>query len=321
MAGSLANDKVIIVKNLVKKFGDFTAVDQIKFEVNRGEIFGFLGPNGSGKTTTIRMMLGLLQPTEGEINILGIDVNGSVEGIRRKVGYMSQRFSLYNDLTVVQNLKFYGAAYGLDESKLNVRIGESLEMAGLLGKEQVKTRDLSGGWRQRLALSVAIIHQPEVIFLDEPTAGVDPVSRRTFWDLLYQLVTGGVTVFVTTHYMDEAEHCHRLAFIQEGRLIAYGSPEEIKQDTIKGRVFEIGVDHPGEALALLKKVQKDKPELISEVELYGSLIHLFSDSNQNSERKIKEILKRSKVQVNYMEEIDPSLEDVFISCVHNNKQS
>jgi len=321
MAVSMENNKVIIVKNLVKKFGDFTAVDQIQFVVNRGEIFGFLGPNGSGKTTTIRMMLGLLHPAEGEIKILGMNVDGSVEGIRRKVGYMSQRFSLYNDLTVVQNLKFYGAAYGLVENKLNIRIKESLEMAGLLGKEQVKTRDLSGGWRQRLALSVAIIHQPEVIFLDEPTAGVDPVSRRAFWDLLYSLVADGVTVFVTTHYMDEAEHCHRLAFIQDGRLIAYGSPEEIKQDTIKGRVFEIGVDHPGSALAILKKAQNDHPDTISEVELFGSLIHLFSDWNRNSERKIKEILKRSKILVNYMEEIDPSLEDVFISCVHKNKQS
>jgi ABC-2 type transport system ATP-binding protein len=315
------NEKIIVVNNLVKKFGDFTAVDQVNFEVNRGEIFGFLGPNGSGKTTTIRMMLGLLQPADGEIKILGIDVDGSVEGIRRKVGYMSQRFSLYNDLTVLQNLRFYGAAYGLDESTLKRRTGEALEMAGLVGKEQVKTRDLSGGWRQRLALSVAIIHQPEVIFLDEPTAGVDPISRRAFWDLLYQLVADGVTVFVTTHYMDEAEHCHRLAFIQDGRVIAYGSPEEIKQDTIRGSVFEIGVDTPGEALSAIRLEKDESQGTIREVELYGSLIHVFGQGKAETERQVKEILDRNQIQVNYMEEIDPSLEDVFISCMHQNKQS
>ena len=315
------NDKIISVKNLEKKFGDFTAVDQISFEVNRGEIFGFLGPNGSGKTTTIRMMLGILQPTEGEINILGASISGSAEGIRRKVGYMSQRFSLYNDLTVVQNLRFYGAAYGLGENMLQPQISEALIMAGLVGKEQVKTRDLSGGWRQRLALSVAIIHRPEVIFLDEPTAGVDPVSRRTFWDLLYQLVADGVTVFVTTHYMDEAEHCHRLAFIQDGKIIASGAPEKIKQETIQGKVFEIGAGNPGKALVLLKAEQGEPAGLINEVELYGSLLHLFTDSKGNPEKHVKEILKRNNITVNYMEEIDPSLEDVFISCMNQNKQS
>ena len=321
MAAPMDNEKVIKVSNLVKKFGDFTAVDHVDFEVNRGEIFGFLGPNGSGKTTTIRMMLGLLQPEEGDITILGAQVNGSVEGIRRKVGYMSQQFSLYNDLTVLQNLRFYGAAYGLDQAMLKARIGEALEMAGLLGKEQAKTRDLSGGWRQRLALSVAIIHQPEVIFLDEPTAGVDPVSRRAFWDLLYQLVGDWVTVFVTTHYMDEAEHCHRLAFIQDGKIIAYGSPETIKTDTIRGRVIEIGVDQPGEALLVLRRIQSEQRKLIDEVELYGSLLHVFSDAKPNTKRKINEILKRNNIQVNYMEEINPSLEDVFIACMNQNKQS
>jgi ABC-2 type transport system ATP-binding protein len=316
----MGNEKVISVKNLVKKFGDFTAVDQIDFDVYRGEIFGFLGPNGSGKTTTIRMMLGLLAPTAGEIEVLGVSVNESAGGIRTKVGYMSQRFSLYNDLTVVQNLRFYGAAYGLDDNNLKLRIADSLIMAGLEGKEQVPTRDLSGGWRHRLALSVAIIHKPEVIFLDEPTAGVDPVSRRAFWDLLYQLVADGVTVFVTTHYMDEAEHCHRLAFIQDGRIIAYGAPEQIKQDTIQGSVFEVGVADPAAALTLLREAKDQNRVDILDVELYGSMLHVFSNGNTRVEKQIRDEFKRSKIKIGYLAEIDPSLEDVFISCMQQNKQ-
>ena len=216
------NNSAITVTNLTKKFGDFTAVDDISFEAKRGEIFGFLGPNGSGKTTTIRMMLGLLTPSAGNIQALGMSVNGNQAEFQRRVGYMSQRFSLYNDLTVLQNLQFYGAAYGLDNHTLKERIQDALVMAGLKGRENTKTRDLSGGWRQRLALNAAVLHRPELLFLDEPTAGVDPISRRAFWDLLYQLVGEGISVFVTTHYMDEAEHCHHLCFIQRGKIIADG---------------------------------------------------------------------------------------------------
>lgn len=314
------NEKVISVTNLVKKFGDFTAVDQVDFEVYRGEIFGFLGPNGSGKTTTIRMMLGLLVPTEGEIEVLGTSVNESAVGIRTKVGYMSQRFSLYNDLTVIQNLRFYGTAYGLSENQLALRIADALNMAGLKGKEHVHTRDLSGGWRQRLALSVAIIHEPEVIFLDEPTAGVDPVSRRAFWDLLYQLVERGVTVFVTTHYMDEAEHCHRLAFLQDGRVIAYGAPEQIKQETIRGSVFEVGVMDPAKALQVLREAIAAGKLDVEEVELYGALLHLVSKGNARTEKQIRNELKRNHIKIDYFEEIEPSLEDVFISCMQKNRQ-
>jgi ABC-2 type transport system ATP-binding protein len=222
----------ISARGLTKRFDDFTAVDKVEFDVHPGEIFGFLGPNGSGKTTTIRMTLGLMRPSQGSIEVLGMPVDGDTTEIRPRVGYMSQRFSLYNDLTVLQNLQFYGKAYGLSNSALDSRIQEALEMSGLVGRERTKTRDLSGGWRQRLSLSAAILHRPEILFLDEPTAGVDPISRRVFWDLLYRQVASGVTVFVTTHYMDEAEHCHRLAFIQRGKLIAYGSPEEIKREKI-----------------------------------------------------------------------------------------
>jgi len=220
------NDSAIVARGLTKRFGNFTAVDGIDFEVRRGEIFGFLGPNGAGKTTTIRMMLGLLKPTAGTVEVLGVSVSKHPEKIRPRIGYMSQRFSLYNDLTVLQNLRFYGRAYGVENDLLKERIQDAIQMAGLEGHERTRTKDLSGGWRQRLALSAAILHRPELIFLDEPTAGVDPISRRAFWNLLYKLVAEGVTVFVTTHYMDEAEHCHRLALIQRGRLIALGSPED-----------------------------------------------------------------------------------------------
>lgn len=313
-------ERVISVNGLVKNFGNFTAVNRISFEVNRGEIFGFLGPNGSGKTTTIRMMLGLMEPTEGEVSVLDIPVGENPARIRKQVGYMSQRFSLYNDLTVLQNLRFYGAAYGIGEKELGMRIDKSLGMAGLAGKENTKTQDLSGGWRQRLALSVAIIHDPEVVFLDEPTAGVDPISRRAFWDLLYRLVAGGVTVFVTTHYMDEAEHCHRLGLIQEGKIIAYGSPEEIKQATIKGSVFEAAVDDPGRAIQVLRKAKEEGGFNINDVELYGSLLHIFTDEDARGDKHIRSLLKRSKIDLSYLEEIAPSLEDVFITCVNQNKQ-
>jgi ABC-2 type transport system ATP-binding protein len=265
-------------------------------------------------------MLGLLEPSEGEIVILNTRVGVGAVGIRRRVGYMSQRFSLYNDLTVLQNLRFYGAAYGLDDQTLGLRIAEALEMAGLTGKQHARTKDLSGGWRQRLALGVAIIHNPEVIFLDEPTAGVDPVSRRAFWDLLYRLVAGGVTVFVTTHYMDEAEHCHRLAFIQDGRLIAYGAPEEIKQSTIKGSVLEIEVSDPGAALQILRSAKEAGKLDAVEIELYGALLHVFSNGNERIEKQIRDILKRGRISVEYLEKIDPSLEDVFIACMNQNKQ-
>jgi ABC-2 type transport system ATP-binding protein len=308
-------EATIKVRGLVKHFGDFPAVAGIDFDVFPGEIFGFLGPNGSGKTTTIRMMLGLLQPTAGEIRVLGIPVIENPEKIRSRVGYMSQRFSLYNDLTVIQNLRFYGRAYGIENAQLNMRIQDALEMAGLKGREHAKTKDLAGGWRQRLALSVAIMHHPEVIFLDEPTAGVDPVSRREFWDLLYELVSGGVTVFVTTHYMDEAEHCHRLAFIQDGKIIAYGVPEEIKKKTMKGQVLEISPSEPTQAITLLEEARRAGKLTIDEVELYGSLVHVFAQDVKAQEKDIKSILGKKKIDLTYSAIIEPSLEDVFIACM------
>jgi ABC-2 type transport system ATP-binding protein len=309
--------KAIAIKaqKLTKQFGDFTAVDGIDFDVRRGEIFGFLGPNGSGKTTTIRMMLGLLQPTEGLVEVLGMRVSEETEKLRPRVGYMSQRFSLYNDLSVIQNLNFYGAAYGLRNSLLQGRIEEALSMAGLEGRENAKTKDLSGGWRQRLALSAAILHRPEVLFLDEPTAGVDPISRRAFWDLLYKLVRDKITIFVTTHYMDEAEHCHRLAFIQHGKIIACGTPSEIKHDMMRGQVLEIAPSDAAKAVKILRGVQKTEELPFEEVELYGSLVHIVAGDITRYKDSIAALLHQSDINPGEMTIIDPSLEDVFIACM------
>lgn len=305
----------IIVKNLTKKFANFTAVNNINFEVHQGEIFGFLGPNGSGKTTSIRMMLGLLQPTSGSVKVLGIDIKNNASKIRPRVGYMSQRFSLYNDLTVMQNLRFYGAAYGLSNENLKSRIDEALEIANLKGHEEEKTKDLSGGWRQRLALSATILHRPDILFLDEPTAGVDPLSRRAFWNLLYQLIADGVTVFVTTHYMDEAEHCHRLAFIQRGEIIAYGTPSEIKNEKTRGDVLEIEPTDTTRAYKILKAAQTDQTIPLEEVELYGTFIHLVAPDIKRHQNAVKNLLKNADIQIKYKSLIEPSLEDIFISAM------
>ena len=223
-----ANNHAVEAIDLTKRFGDFTAVDGVSFTVGRGTIFGFLGPNGAGKTTTIRMLLGLLRPTSGSATVLGFDIVKQTDEVKRRIGYMSQRFSLYDDLTVDENLNFYGRTYGVRGKDLRQRKAFVLEMAGLEGRERELTRNLSGGGTQRLALGTAIIHEPEMLFLDEPTAGVDPISRRAFWDLLYDLAEGGTTIMVTTHYMDEAEHCQKLAFIQRGKIVARGSPGDIK---------------------------------------------------------------------------------------------
>jgi ABC-2 type transport system ATP-binding protein len=306
----------ILVQDLTKRFDDFTAVNGISFDVQRGEIFGFLGPNGSGKTTTIRMMLGLIKPSSGLVKVLGMRVDGDIRKIRPRVGYMSQRFSLYNDLTVRQNLNFYGAAYGLSKSELQTRLKKALSIAGLEGRESIKTKDLSGGWRQRLALSAAILHRPEVLFLDEPTAGVDPLSRRAFWDLLYQLASEGVTVFVTTHYMDEAEHCHRLAFIQHGSLIAYGTSEKIKNTRMRGDVLELEPSDASQAVKVLRAAQNNQTLPIQEVELYGALVHIVAPDIQKHLGAIEQELQRAGIQSGPISVIEPSLEDIFISAMN-----
>jgi len=298
------------VDGLSKKFGDFCAVDGVSFQVRQGEIFGFLGPNGAGKTTTIRMLLGLIKPTGGTAHVLGHDIRGDVRPLRARLGYMSQRFTLYKDLTVDENLTFYGRAYSMSKARLGPRKKAIVEMAGLVGREKSLTRDLAGGWKQRLALGCAIIHEPELLFLDEPTAGVDPVSRRAFWDLLYDLAAGGATVLVTTHYMDEAEHCHRLAFIQGGRIVALGSPSQIKETVMRGQVLEIDCDDPARALMALREIGE-----LEEVALYGALIHVVAEQVSERRTEIAQALRLGGVQVRSMDVIAPSLEDVFISSV------
>jgi len=302
----------IEVTNLTKKFGDFTAVDGVTFNIKRGEIFGFLGPNGAGKTTTIRMLLGLLRPTSGQATVLGYDVAQQTEQIRARIGYMSQRFSLYNDLTVTENLDFYGRTYGVRGEQLQRRKAFVIEMAGLKDRERELTRNLSGGWKQRLALGAAILHEPDILFLDEPTAGVDPISRRAFWDLLYELAEGGTTIFVTTHYMDEAEHCQNLAFIHSGRIIAQGSPEEIKLEQMSGQVLEIDCDQPDIAIQVLRDMG-----VFEEVALYGALIHLIASDVTAYRADIEQRLATAGIQIWGIDVILPSLEDVFIAKVRN----
>jgi ABC-2 type transport system ATP-binding protein len=309
------NPSALIAENLTKTFDRFVAVDHITFSVQRGHIFGFLGPNGSGKTTTIRMFLGLLKPTSGLAEVLGVDMGRHPERIRPQLGYMSQRFSLYNDLTVIENLRFYGRAYGLYGRRLRARIDFALKMADLMGREHMGARNLSGGWRQRLALGAAIMHEPELVFLDEPTAGGDPVSRRAFWDLLYQLAATNTTIFVTTHYMDEAEHCHQLAFIHNGHLIAHGSPSEIKATMMRGQVLEIAPDNAAQAVALLRAAQAGGQLPVDEVALYGSLVHVAGEKITDRQPQIGEILKVGGVNPGSMAVIAPSLEDVFIASV------
>ena len=297
---------------LTKQFDSFTAVDQVSFTVRRGEIFGFLGPNGAGKTTTIRMLLGLIVPTAGRATVLGFDIIRQVGEIQQRIGYMSQRFSLYDDLTVAENLNSFGGTYGVRRKRLQERKAYVLTMAGLHGRENELAGNLSGGWRQRLALGCAILHEPEVIFLDEPTAGVDPISRREFWDLLYDLSDEGRTVFVTTHYMDEAEHCHRLAFIQRGRLVALGSPEEIKTEKMRGQVMEIDCTAPEVAMGVLRNTG-----LFDEVSLYGTLIHVVAEGAEAHRPQVKAALQEAGMEIWSMEVIAPSLEDVFLASVQN----
>ncbi len=300
--------------DLTKQFDGFTAVDSVSFQVNRGGIFGFLGPNGAGKTTTIRMLMGLIKPTHGTATVLGFDLDGSTAELRQRIGYVSQRFSLYNDLTVDENLNFFGRAYGVRGSGLKRRKEEILEMAGLVGQESERTKTLSGGWRQRLALGCAILHQPDLLFLDEPTAGVDPISRREFWELLYILAHQGKTVFVTTHYMDEAEHCHQLGFIQRGRIVALGSPEEIKTEKMPGKVIEIDCAHPSQAMSLLQETHEFK-----DVSLYGAQIHVVAEEAESSILLINHLLSQGEITVTNIAIIPPSLEDVFIANSRENE--
>jgi ABC-2 type transport system ATP-binding protein len=312
----LAPNYAVEVENLTKRFGDFTAVNSVTFNIRQGEIFGFLGPNGAGKTTTIRMLLGLLRPTDGTATVLGYDVARQPEEIRKRIGYMSQRFSLYDDLTVGENLDFYGRTYGVTGAQLRQRKAFVIEMAGLRGRERELTRNLAGGWKQRLALGAAILHEPEMLFLDEPTAGVDPISRRQFWDLLYDLADEGKTILVTTHYMDEAEHCQDLAFIHQGRIVARGAPEAIKITEMEGQVLEIDGAPPDKAMKVLQGLG-----VFDEVSLYGALIHAVAEDVEHHLPGVREALKEAGVDLRSMDIIAPSLEDVFIANIRSNGEN
>jgi ABC-2 type transport system ATP-binding protein len=303
-----SHDDAIVTDELTKRFGSFTAVDRVSIQVRRGEIFGFLGPNGAGKTTTIRMLMGLTSPSSGRASVLGYDVERDAAEIRQRIGYMSQRFSLYNDLTVTENLHFFGGTYGVRGRRMQQRRDAILEMAGLQGRGRELTKNLSGGWRQRLALGCAILHEPELLFLDEPTAGVDPVSRREFWDLLYLLSSQGRTIFVTTHYMDEAEHCHRLSFIQRGRVVALGSPQTIKEEKMRGKVLEVECSLPNSAIRALRTSDR-----FEDVSLYGASIHIVAEDAEAAKPFIQQTLQEAGIALRAMRVIAPSLEDVFIA--------
>jgi ABC-2 type transport system ATP-binding protein len=307
---------------VTRRFGDFTAVNAISFEVHAGEIFGFLGPNGSGKTTTIRMILGLLQPTAGRITVFGQEVasRGDAASIRRRVGYMSQRFSLYPELTVAENLRFFARAYGVTGERFRLRQAEILRMAGLEGRQDQPTGTLAGGWKQRLALGAAILHEPEILFLDEPTAGVDPISRRAFWDLLYDLAAEGTTIFVTTHYMDEAEHCHRLAFIYRGGITAQGAPTEVRRAGMQGQVLEIDCREPERAMGLLRQAAAAGSLAAHELAFHGSLIHAIGDSAAALALAVSHLLSANGVLVDGIEPVESSLEDVFVSLVKQQRR-
>jgi ABC-2 type transport system ATP-binding protein len=309
------DEYAIEVQGLTKRFGSFVAVDGVSFAVRPGEVYGWLGPNGAGKTTTIRMLLGLLKPSGGQARVLGYDPARQTKAMQARVGYMSQLFTLYNDLTAAENIRFYGQAYGLSRADLRHRQAEILEMAGLVGRGDALTANLSGGWKQRLALGCAIVHRPQVVFLDEPTAGVDPISRRDFWGLIYDMAKTGITVMVTTHYMDEAELCQRVGFINLGRLIALDTPGQLKETQMRGQVLEISAPVPDQVMRVLKAAQAGGVLPLEEVALYGAQVHAVVPAAEELKGPVAAHLAQNGVEVYGIEWIAPTLEDVFISAV------
>jgi ABC-2 type transport system ATP-binding protein len=302
----------VVVESMVKRFGSFIAVDRINLEVRKGEVFGFLGPNGAGKSTTIRMLCGLLKPTSGHAQVAGFDVSQKPESVRQNIGYMSQKFSLYNDLTVIENLRLFAGLYSVPSKELQGRIEWALTMANLKGQENLITGTLPGGWKQRLALGCAVLHKPPVIFLDEPTSGVDPITRRQFWDLIHQMAEEGVTVFVTTHYMEEAEYCNRLALIFRGKIVALGTPSELKRDSMKGELLVVECARLGDAVEALQSA----PGVI-DAAVFGNALHLVVGDAALAEPELKSYLAQHGITVSRMEKIRPSLEDVFVSLTTN----
>jgi ABC-2 type transport system ATP-binding protein len=311
------SDAAVILKDVVKRFGNFVAVDHISLEIASGEIFGFLGPNGAGKSTTIRMLCGLLRPSSGQGWVNGLDIITQSEQIKSSLGYMSQRFSLYDDLRVEENMAFFGGIYGLDSSACETRIQEVLALISLTDRRKSLTRELPTGLKQRLALGCALLHQPPIIFLDEPTSGVDPGTRRNFWDLIYTLADGGVTVFVTTHYMEEAEYCNRIGLIDRGQLIALGSPAELKSKHLAGTIYEIATDHVLAAVEALTSV-----EGVLDAAVFGRALHVRLKQNIDAQAFLPAFLSSSGLVANSIRPIEPTLEDVFVALVgHKSGQS
>jgi len=301
----------ITVRNLTRRFGDFVAVNDVSFDVRQGEIFGFLGSNGAGKSTTIRMLCGLLKPTSGTATVGGVDVGRDPEGVKRRIGYMSQRFSLYEQLTVDQNIRFFGGMYGLDDRRLEERRRHVVGMSGLEKREHVRAAELPPGWRQRLALGCAILHEPAIVFLDEPTGGVDPLSRRRFWMLIEELAEAGTTVLVTTHYLDEAEHCHRVAIIHAGMMAAIGTISELKNVFSGRRILEVQAANPIEAMRTLDAL----PD-VEKTSVFGTTVHaVLRAGDDEAVRRVTHGLSTAGIQVSGTTPVQPSLEDVFLDVV------
>jgi ABC-2 type transport system ATP-binding protein len=305
----------IEAEGLTKRFGSFVAVRNVGFRVKEGEILGMLGANGAGKTTVIRMLCGLLKPSSGSAVVAGFDVRAHPEEVKRRIGYMSQRFSLYEDLTVRENIRFFGGIYGISNSDLDERSGWVLEIAGLRAHSATLVRELSVGWKQRLAVGCAVLHRPKIVFLDEPTSGVDPASRRRFWDLINELSAEGVTSVVTTHYLDEAEYCNRLIMIQAGSVVAEGSPHELKTRIISAAVYEVDCSDAMAALGLLQK-----ESWVERVSLFGAYLHVCTNYKGDLEQRIEGCLSRSGISVQKVEPITASLEDVFIQLIEERLQ-
>ncbi len=298
----------VVVENLRKQFGGFVAVDQLSLKIPMGEVFGFLGPNGAGKSTTIRMLCGLLKPTSGRASVAGFDVGRQPEQVRQNIGYMSQRFSLYNDLKVIENLRLFAGLYSVPSGVLKQRLDWALAMANLEGRENLITGTLPGGWKQRLALGCAVLHKPPILFLDEPTSGVDPVSRRQFWDLIHYMAEEGVTVFVTTHYMEEAEYCNRLALIFRGKMVALGTPSELKHNSMNGELLLVECAPLGPAVEALQLAPG-----VLDAAVFGNALHLVVLDAAAAIPRTQAFLKDRGITVGSIEKIRPTLEDVFVS--------
>jgi ABC-2 type transport system ATP-binding protein len=302
---------IINAQGLTKRFGNFTAVDDVTFKVFPGDIVGYLGPNGSGKTTTIRMLCGLLIPTSGTAFVLGVDVVKDPEGVKKQIGYMSQKFALYDDLTVRENLEFYAGVYDVPAEMEKPRLNEIYQMAGLEARTNSLASTLSGGWRQRLALGCALLHKPRLLFLDEPTSGVDPVARREFWDLIYQLADEGTTIFVTTHYMDEAEHCSRVGFMHSGHLLAFDSPHDLKRQHLQGAAWAMDVSPLLEAVEVLTHTRG-----IVQARLHGDQAQVIVAGGGWTPESLASELARKGLTVTSTQTVEPTLEDVFTLMAH-----